>query len=262
MVVQEWPQTRESLADDLRTLGLEAGQTVLVHSSLRSLGWVCGGAPAVVLALLDVLGPGGTLVVPTQTNDNSDPGQWSRPPVPEPWWPVIRNHMPGFDTAITPSKDMGAIAEQIRTWPAARRSAHPQTSFAAIGARADVVVKEHRLDCRLGSNSPLGALERLGAMVLLLGVSYDRCTCFHLAEYRMPNPPTETTGAAILNPDGTQQWMIGTDVATDDEDFPAVGEEFEATGMARSGTVGSSISKFFSLPAAVAYATSWMRTHR
>lgn len=143
MVVQDMPRTRESLADDLGALGLEAGQTVLVHSSLRSLGWVCGGASAVVLAVLDVLGPGGTLVVPTHTSENSDPEQWSRPPVPESWWPIIRDHMPGFDPGVTPSWHMGAIAEQVRTWPTAQRSAHPQTSFAAVGARADVVVEGH-----------------------------------------------------------------------------------------------------------------------
>ncbi len=84
------PRTRSSLARDLRSLGIKAGDLVLVHSSLSSLGWVAGGAPAVVLALRDVLGEGGTLVVPTQTGDNSDPKDWSRPPVPEAWWPLIR----------------------------------------------------------------------------------------------------------------------------------------------------------------------------
>jgi len=57
------PVTVESMASDLRALGVEAGQTVLVHGSLSSLGWVCGGAPAVVDALQRVVSPDGTLVI-------------------------------------------------------------------------------------------------------------------------------------------------------------------------------------------------------
>src|SRR5689334_19612096 len=59
--------TRASLAADLAALGVRRGDTLLVHASLRSLGWACGGPVAVVLALRDALGPDGTLVVPAQT---------------------------------------------------------------------------------------------------------------------------------------------------------------------------------------------------
>lgn len=59
--------TRGTLAAGLRELGVRTGDTLLAHSSLSALGWVCGGPVAVVRALLDVLGPDGTLVVPTQT---------------------------------------------------------------------------------------------------------------------------------------------------------------------------------------------------
>ena len=86
-------QTRESLAADLRALGLRAGGIVLCHTSMRSLGWVCGGPVAVAQALLDVLGPDGTLVVPAHSTDNSDPAGWPFPPVPQDWWPAIREHM-------------------------------------------------------------------------------------------------------------------------------------------------------------------------
>src|SRR3569833_1910258 len=77
--------TMESLNHDFRALGIREGDTLLVHSSLGSLGWVCGGAEAVVRALLTPLGQEGTLAVPTQTEDNSDPKEWKQPPVPEEW---------------------------------------------------------------------------------------------------------------------------------------------------------------------------------
>src|SRR4051812_43498780 len=73
---------RSGLARDLARVGVEPGATLLVHSALRSLGFVPGGPVAVVQALLDAVGPRGTLVVPTQTGADSDPSGRARPPLP------------------------------------------------------------------------------------------------------------------------------------------------------------------------------------
>ena len=135
---------------------------VLLHSSRSRVGFVAGGRQAIVQALLDVVGEQGTLVVPTHTSDNTDPATWQHPPVPESWWPVIREQSPGFDPARTPaSRWMGILPETIRTWPGAVRSDHPQVSFAAIGAQAEAVTQGHRRDDALGDSSPLGAVYRL-----------------------------------------------------------------------------------------------------
>src|SRR5947209_4670435 len=109
------PRTRASLAEDLRRLGLSEGVTVLVHSSLSTLGWVCGGPVAVVQALLDVLTDSGTLVMPTHSGEYSDPAPWQEPPVPRDWWPVIRETMPAFDPQVTPTRGMGRIVEVFRS---------------------------------------------------------------------------------------------------------------------------------------------------
>ena len=174
---------------DLRVLGVRPGSTLLVHASLRPLGFVSGGPHAVVLALRDALGPDGTIVVPTHTPDNSDPAQWRNPPVPADWWPLIRSEMPGFDPAVTPSRFMGALAETVRGWPGALRSAHPHVSFAALGPAAEQVVAGHTLADMLGEGSPLARLYDLDADVLLLGVDHSVSTSLHLAEYRCPGRP-------------------------------------------------------------------------
>jgi aminoglycoside 3-N-acetyltransferase len=255
------PQTRTTIADDLSALGLRRGDIVLVHASLRSLGWVCGGAVAVVQALLDVLGPTGTLVVPTQTMDNSDPRHWTSPPVPEAWWPAIRESLPAFDPRITPSTGIGAIGEMVRQWPDAVRSDHPQASFAAVGANAADLMAEHRLDSHLGEQSPLAALERATARVLLLGAGFDSCTAFHLAEYRVPSP-RRVFGAAVRTEEGGRTWVTFTDVATNSDDFAKLGEDFTRTGQVTTALVGHATTHLFDLPKAVAHAVEWLPRHR
>ncbi|WP_091100158.1 aminoglycoside N(3)-acetyltransferase [Micromonospora citrea] len=259
---QPAPHTVESLAADLRDLGLSAGDVVLAHASVRSLGFVAGGAHALVAALLEVLGPAGTLVVPTHTPDNTDPAGWNSPPVPEAWWPVIRDHTPGFDPARTPSRYVGILPELVRTWPGALRSDHPQVSFAALGARAGEVVHGHRLDDALGERSPLGAVYRLDGKVLLLGCGHDANTSLHLAEWRQASPPRAEHGASVRGSDGGSHWLTWVDVLTDEDDFERLGADFEATGAVAEGRVGQATARLMAQRAVVDFATDWMAVHR
>jgi aminoglycoside 3-N-acetyltransferase len=251
----------ETLVDDLRRLGVRPGETLLLHSSLRAVGWVAGGAPTVVAAIRAVLGPAGTLVVPSQTADNRDPSTWDDPP-PESWWAEIREQVPGFDPVLTPSRRMGAIAECVRTAVGAVRSAHPQTSFAAVGPAAADLLVPHELEAQLGDASPLGRLADAGARILLLGVGYDRCTAFHLAEHRLPGTPTRPDAAALITPEG-RVWRVFTAVRLDAGDFPALGRDLEArTDLVVRGRVGSADARLLPLAAAVDFAEGWLRAHR
>lgn len=256
------PRTAASLTLHLTRLGVHPGATLLVHTSLRSIGWVCGADQAMVQALLDAVGPTGTLVVPTQTRDNTDPSGWGDPPVPEAWWETIRAESPAFDPAITPSAHMGRVPERVRTWPGAVRSAHPQTSFAALGPNAAHLMHPHPLESSLGEGSPLARLEKADALVLLLGVGYDSCTAFHLAEYRVPDPPTEASSCAVRTPSGNREWVTYTDLVLDESAFPALGADFETTGAVTVGRVGSATARLFPLAEAVAFATPWLTEHR
>ncbi|MCW3840072.1 AAC(3) family N-acetyltransferase [Micromonospora yasonensis] len=256
------PHTRASLAAQLRALGVRPGGIVLVHAGLGGLGFLCGGPEAVLLALRDVLGPDGTVVVPTHTPDNSDPAGWSNPPVPADWWPVIRAELPGFDPAVTPSRFMGALAELVRTWPGARRSDHPQVSFAALGPVAERIVAGHPLADMLGEGSPLARLYDLDADVLLLGVDHDCNTSLHLAEYRQPAPPRRRCGAAVLAGDGGREWVWWEDVVLDEGDFARLGADLEATGAVRLGPVGDGTGRLMRQRVAVDFAVDWLARNR
>ncbi len=227
-----------------------------MHSSLSALGWVCGGAVTIVQGVLDALGPDGTLVVPTQTGDLSDPALWSNPPVPEQWWETIRATMPAYDPLVTPSRGVGVIPETVRTWPGALRSAHPQTSFAAVGPHAAEVTAGHAPDCRLGEHSPLARLEALHARVLLLGAGYDTCTSFHLAEYRIPTPLVKV---GRPGPDG---WDVVTEVSITSDRFDELGHDFERDRPVVRGKVGAAGIRLFPVADAVAYAERWLGLHR
>jgi aminoglycoside 3-N-acetyltransferase len=74
------PATLSTLLEDLRALGIREGETLLVHSSLNAIGWVAGREHAAVLALQQVLGDEGTLVMPSHSSSLSDPAAWTNPP--------------------------------------------------------------------------------------------------------------------------------------------------------------------------------------
>lgn len=260
----EQPITRSTLRDQLRSLGVEEGMVLLVHSSLSSLGWVCGGAMAVVQALLDCVGENGTLMMPTHSRDLSDPSMWENPAVPESWWETIRNEMPAFDPAYTPTWSMGAIVDCFREVPGVIRSYHPQISFAAKGKYADQLTKDHPLEGALGEDSPLGRLYELGGSVLLLGVTHANNTSLHLAEYRAnyTNKRKEKSAAPIFV-DGERKWVEYQDLAFDSDDFVQIGEHYQRDqGIVREGQLGNTKGLLMPGRDLVDYAVRWMETNR
>jgi aminoglycoside 3-N-acetyltransferase len=254
--------TRSDLRDALARMGLSAGSIVLVHSSLSAVGWIVGGAVSVVDAFRDVLGPAGTIVVPAHTGQNRDPSRWRNPPVPPESWDRLRDAIPAYDPHRTPSYGVGSFAECVRTWPGARRSRHPQTSFAAIGPSARELLDGHDLASPLGELSPLRRLELAGAHTILIGVGYDRCTCFHLAEYRLPDPPMQENACAVDEGQG-RRWVTYRTVALSDSDFAALGRAYEQDGgPVVTGLVGGAPARLLPVAEAVAFAHRWLHDHR
>lgn len=254
------PRTRASIRQDLKQLGVQEGMTVIVHSSLSSMGWVNGGAVAVTQALMDVVTEQGTIIMPAQSDDMSDPAKWSNPPVPTEWVEEIRNTMPAYHPAYTPASRMGKIVEVFRTFPGVSRSAHPLLSFVGWGKHKDRILENHSNEFGLGESSPLRKLYDLDALVLLIGADYDTCTCFHLAEYRIPKRTITNNGVPVLE-DGKRVWKQYQDIAYRDELFPQIGKDFEDNNSVRTGLVGSAQTRLFSSKQAVDYAEDWLKRY-
>jgi len=254
------PRTRASLAADLRQLGLEPGMTILVHSAMSKLGWVNGGAVAVIQALQDVLTLDGALIMPAHSGEYSDPARWQNPPIPQHWHQPVRDAMPAFDPARTPTRMMGRIAETFRSWPDVRRSYHPSSSFAAWGRHAKRATDNHELANSLGEGSPLARVYELDGRVLLLGVGYDNNTSFHLAEYRAGKAAVDKQGGPIMR-DGRRVWAWYNDIELDSDVFPEIGTAFDKTGAVTIGKVGSATCRLFLQRLAVDFAVKWLH-HR
>jgi aminoglycoside 3-N-acetyltransferase len=258
-----WPRTWETLAADLRALGLKAGNSVIVHSALSKVGWINGGPTAMISALQEVLTTEGTLVMPTQSGQYSDPAGWQNPSIPEAWHEEVRRTMPAYDPATAPTRGMGKLPEAFRTYPDVFRSQHPTLSFAAWGKHAQRTIKNHTLDFALGEGSPLARMYEGDFHILLIGVGYDSCTAMHLAEHRAPLA-IQVVEQTPLSVEGKTVWQARQDIEMDADLFPAIGEAFEAAhqGAVWQGMVGSAPSRFFPLPTAVDFAQQWLTAYR
>jgi aminoglycoside 3-N-acetyltransferase len=260
------PFTRDSLLTDLRMLGVAAGMTVIAHTSMSALGgWVVGGAQTVVMALLDAVGETGTLVMPTHTTNNSDPAYWRNPPIPESWWPVVREHQPAFEPDKTPTRAMGVINELFRTFPGVLRSIHPNSSAAAHGPNAAYITANHPLEHALGEGSPYARVVELDGYILLLGVDHGNNTTLHLAEHRASFPGKRfepQSGAMLVN--GVRQWVTYDDMVPDDEDFAQIGLEFEVAHprFARVRAVGNGTARLVAARPLIDFAVKWIEAHR
>ncbi len=152
------------IAHDLRALGVRPGGVLLVHSSLRSLGPVPGGAETVIQGLLAAVGEEGTLLLPALSYQH------------------VNSQTPLFDAVETPS-NVGALPEYFRTRPGTQRSVHPTHSVCSVGPRAEVLLADHWCDeTPCGRFSPFRKLREIGGQLLMLGCGLCPNTSMHAIE--------------------------------------------------------------------------------
>ncbi len=256
--------TRSQIARELAGLGVAPGQVVMLHASVKAVGWVVGGPDVVIRALLDVLTPRGTLLMYVG---------WEDAPYHLAEWPEDRQRAyleecPPFDPATSPAvRKWSILTEYLRAWPGARRSQHPEGSFAAVGAQAEWLTKDHPLQYGYGTGSPLARLCEAGGRVLLLGAPFDTITLLHYAEHlaSVPNKRTVRYKMPVLR-EGKRAWLDLEEFDTSKgiadweggDYFPVIAPEFLASGKGRAGKVGGARCYLFDAAELVEFGVSWM----
>jgi aminoglycoside 3-N-acetyltransferase len=207
--------TAASLTADLSKLGVEPGGVLLVHTSFKAVGPVEGGPLALIDALRSVLGPLGTLVMPTMTAGDSV-----------------------FDPTTTPTVDMGITAELFWRQPGVLRSTHPGGSFAARGPQAAFICQPQRLSPPHGADSPVGRVYELAGQILLLGVTHGENTTLHLAE-AIASVPYSVSHPCVVVVDGEARSVPIAETDHCCENFRHADAWLRGAGQQREGHVGN-----------------------
>lgn len=205
---------KAQVTEQLLALGVEPGGVLVVHTAFSKVGPVEGGPRGLIEALRAALGPAGTLVMPSMSDDDEHP----------------------FDADQTPCVGMGVVADTFWRMPGVLRSDSPH-AFAAIGPRAAEVTAPHPVDVPHGLDSPVGHVYELDGQVLLLGVGHDANTTVHLAENMAGMRYLLPKYAVILkNGKPTRHDYYELDHCC--ENFNRLNEPLEAQGRQRRGVVG------------------------
>ena len=241
----------------MSALGLRAGDSVLVHAALRSVGKVLGGAQTILDALRDTVGPEGTVLGYTDWDGQDDVEAY----------PELRDQQPPFDPLTSRSvRDNGFFPEMLRTTPGAIRSTNPGASMAAIGAKASWFTADHVLDYGYGKQSPLGKLVEEGGKTLMLGATLDHMTLLHHAEHLADfSPKRIRTYVTPMLIDGRTVWQKFEEFDTSDppdgladDYFATIVEDFLLTGRGKRGTVGAAPSVLVEAKEIVPFAVDWI----
>ena len=250
--------SREELVSQLKHLGITADMTLEVHCSLRSVGYIIGGAGSFVDALLEVLSQG-TLVMACQNVDNSEPLNWVNPPIALNLTDKVRENMPAYDIYHSDVHFMGALALDLRCRKQTCRSYHPNCAFIANGKDGRELMARQPLNFPLGHGSPLEKLyNNDNAWIMLVGVDYDRATGLHYAESISEIRPIVLQGGAV-NVNGRTEWKKYLDYDLDCDDFPELGRQMERRKMVRIGKIGSAQVKLFNFRQASDFALEYFR---
>lgn len=217
-------------------LGLSRGDVVIVHSSLSSLGYVVAGPEAIFNALKSTIGEEGTMVVPSQTVEISDPSSWNYPPVPIEWFDIIRENIKPYDKNTSFSKSMGQFSNYLGQLPISYRSDHPMYSFTAVGKNANEIVKINTFDFPFGQNSPLSRLYDLNAKILMIGTDFETNTSLHLAEHYVEREVIYERSK--IEQDGVEKWCDFKNIDLDIyDDYLEIQDQFFEKYPPKMGSV-------------------------
>lgn len=228
--------TFDALLQQLRTLGIQTGDRLVVHSSLAAIGEVAGGAVTVAKALMAAVGEEGMLLMPS-FNFHDVPA-------------AREGRIDTYDPMRTPSV-VGAISDAFWRLPGVHRSLAASHPVAGWGRGVENLLENHHRTALFGADSPLGLLEKAGGKALLIQCPRSN-SFYHVVEMTNHAPclNPEAQQLPVLFPDGTVRnvptwiWRNGHCPITGDAGYFAA---MEAAGTLRHGRLGHAATLFFRL---------------
>jgi aminoglycoside 3-N-acetyltransferase len=254
-------RSRSDITGDLRALGVGAGDTVMVHASLRAVDEVAGGPDEVHLALKDVITPDGTLMMYAgcpRYFDEVGRGNLTADEEQE-----VLEKLPPFDAARARSaRDHGALVELFRSYGDVEVNDHV-ARFVAWGRHAAAITAPHPDDFAYGHGTPLERFLQLAGKILLLGSDLDTVTFLHHTEHVVDIPDKRIVRFKVpVEQDGRRVWRelaefdtsAGAHAAWPDRFFDAIVRQCLDESTNYGGRVGGAQS--FLLPASRLHAVA------
>ena len=164
------PFNKNHLITNLKNVGINSGDTILIHASLSKIGNVKGGAKTVIDALIEAVGEKGNVVMPSFSYINNSMLETV----------IDENYI--FNPLNSPSV-VGKISDTFRKLPGVIRSYHPTHSFCAFGPDAYFINNEHlEATTNFGRKTPFDKIIQLKGKVIGIGISLGPVTIYHCVE--------------------------------------------------------------------------------
>lgn len=253
--------SRSTLAADLRKLGVAAGDTVMVHASVRAVGEVAGGPDEVHLAVKDAVTEEGTILMYAGCPRHVD--EVGRGNLTLEQEAEILELLPAFDPYTARSaRDHGVLVEFLRTYPGASVNRHP-ARFVAWGKHAGYLFSSQPWNYAFGSGSALDRFTGLGGKILLLGSDHDAVTFLHYAEHILDVPGKRVARYRVpVLENGERVWCAQEEFDTSDgvhENWPdrffaRLTDSYLMKAGNRGGKVGDAVSYLFPARELLAFA--------
>jgi aminoglycoside 3-N-acetyltransferase len=247
--------TRATLRQNLAQLGVNRGDLLVVHASVRSVGGIVGGVNVLAQSLFDAIGGEGTLAAYVDFEpfyeDDDNPAD-----------------IPVFDKRIAhAARDHGVLHETLRNWPGALRSDHPDAGVIAIGSQAGWLTAEHPFQYGYGEGSPYEKIVQAQGRVLLIGAPLDTITLLHYAEHKARIPGKRFQRYRRLMPgESGPKWIDFEEFDTREpvtdalpaNCFERIVRDYLSAGFGRQGRIGLAASYLFEAPCLVRFAIEWL----
>jgi len=252
--------TRTQIKNDLMTIGINEEMVLLLCADIGKVGWIPGGSQSLIIEIENILTENGTLMMPTFTEELSDPSLWKKRKIPKLWYEKVKREIPEYDENLSPSIQSGIITEVFRKQGGVLRSKHPLYSFCAWGKKKYEITNNHSLNFGLGPASPLGKLYLLKGYILLIGVEFYDNISLHLAEILTRNISSDKIKKQFpVKKHGERTWKQLEDIEYDNNSFDKLTREYlkDSKNNCKSGKIGDADSYLIDYKSLIDFSIKW-----